>query len=363
MAVLTVDVATENVHYPLKIQKGLLLHHLADEIKGMYKNKKIAIVTDENVHGHYGATVTKQLLDAGFELEVIVLEPGEQTKSLANLQAIFSRLIAFGLSRSDLLIALGGGVIGDLAGFAAATYLRGINFVQIPTTLLAQVDSSVGGKVAIDLPEGKNLVGAFYHPKLVIIDPEVLNTLSDSTFNDGMAEVIKYGCIKDEAFFTQLKHYQTRAEVMAEIEGVIEVCCTIKRDLVQADEKDTSERMLLNFGHTVGHAIEAYYNYEKYTHGQAISIGMVAINRLTEAMGLSEAGSTQVIIDLLEQYALPTELAATADYEHILPLIKNDKKNIENALFVVVMDAIGKSRTMSAPADFFAPLLKGNETL
>lgn len=360
MAVLTVDVTSEDIHYPLKIEKGLL-NHLAEEIKSVYKNKKIAIVTDAHVQALYGERVVEQLEAAGYELTVIVLEPGEQSKSLENLQHIFSELIAFGLSRSDLMLALGGGVIGDLAGFAAASYLRGIAFVQIPTTLLAQVDSSVGGKVAIDLPEGKNLVGAFYHPKLVLIDPNVLETLSDSTFNDGMAEVIKYGCIHDHDFFEQLKQYQSRSEVMAEIESVIADCCTIKRDLVQSDERDTSERMLLNFGHTIGHAIEAYYRYEKYTHGQAISIGMVAMNRLTEALGISAEGSTEIIETILKQYALPTELAEAADYQKILPLIKNDKKNIENALFIVVLDAIGKSRTMAAPVDFFAPLLKGNE--
>lgn len=360
MTVLSVDVVSKDIHYPLKIEKGLL-NHLAEEINSVYKNKKIAIVTDENVQSLYGEHITTQLTDAGFEVTVIVLEPGEQTKSMENLQVIFSRLIAFGLSRSDLLIALGGGVIGDLAGFAAASYLRGIAFVQIPTTLLAQVDSSVGGKVAIDLPEGKNLVGAFYHPKLVIIDPDVLETLSDSTFNDGMAEVIKYGCIHDAAFFQQLKHYESRVDVMAEIERIVAECCTIKGDLVQSDERDISERMLLNFGHTIGHAIEAYYHYEKYTHGQAISIGMVAMNRLTEALGISEAGSTQAIEELLTHYALPTELAVAADYQKILPLIKNDKKNIENALFIVVLDAVGQSHTMAAPTDFFSPLLKGHE--
>lgn len=358
MAILTVDVTKEAVHYPLKIEKGLL-KELAREIKHIYKNKKIAIVTDENVQKLYGEEVADQLTKAGYELEMIVLNPGEQAKSMENLQVIFSRLIAFGLSRSDLMIALGGGVIGDLAGFAAASYLRGISFIQVPTTLLAQVDSSVGGKVAIDLPEGKNLVGAFYHPELVIIDPNVLTTLSDSTFNDGMAEVIKYGCIHDEQFFSRLKGYANREEVMAEIEEVIAICCTIKKDLVQADEKDTADRMLLNFGHTLGHAIEAYYHYETYTHGQAISIGMVAINQLTEAAGISEEGSTDKIKAILDQYQLPTELAVASDYQEILPLIKNDKKNIQNALQVVVLDAIGTSRTMAAGPDFFSPLLKG----
>ncbi len=358
MALLTVDVASEDIHYPLKIQKGLL-NHLANEIKEIYGNSKIAIITDQNVHHHYGEKVSKQLIDANFEVEMIVLTPGEQAKSMKNLQSLYSRFIQFGLSRSDLILALGGGVIGDLAGFAAASYLRGIPFVQIPTTLLAQVDSSVGGKVAIDLPEGKNLAGAFYHPKLVIIDPDVLETLSDSTFNDGMAEVIKYGLIADKAFFAQLQQYTQRAEVMDEIEEIIKICCEIKKDFVQADEKDTSQRMILNFGHTIGHAIEAYYNYGKYTHGQAISIGMAAMNQLTEQQGISPAGSTAIIETILKQYQLPTKLDIQTDYQDILSLIKNDKKNIQNTLHIVVLEAIGQARTMRASEDFFTPLLKG----
>lgn len=357
MAILKVDVPTEAISYPLKIERGLL-NYLAKEIKEVYKSKKIAIITDKNVDHYYGKEIMNQLIEADYKVERIVLEPGEQTKSMANLQTIFSRLIDFGLTRSDLIIALGGGVIGDLAGFAAASYLRGVSLIQIPTTLLAQVDSSVGGKVAIDLPEGKNLVGAFYHPKLVLIDPDVLNTLSDSTFNDGMAEVIKYGFIADETFYLQLEKYKNRKEVMIDIETIIEKSCQTKKELVQADEKDLSERMLLNYGHTIGHAIESYYDYEKYTHGEAISIGMVAMNQLTEDLKISEKGSTSKIINILKQYELPTELENKADYHHILPLIKNDKKNMNNALHVVVLDAIGRSKTMRVSEDLFYPLLK-----
>lgn len=358
MSVLKVAVPKQNIHYPLKIKKGLL-NELATEIKAIYKNKRIAVVTDQHVYHHYGEKIEQQLTDAGFEIKVIVLEAGEQTKSPESLLGLYSELIAFSLTRSDLLIALGGGVIGDLVGYAAATYLRGIPFIQIPTTLLAQVDSSVGGKVAIDLPEGKNLVGAFYHPVLVIIDPEVLESLPDRTFNDGMAEVIKYGCIQDVAFFKQLQAYPSRSAVMTDIEQIIETCCTMKRDLVEADEKDTGQRMLLNFGHTLGHAIETFYQYTQYTHGQAISIGMVAINRLTEAMGLSQQGSTEQIKSLLEHYQLPTHLEQAADYQAILPLIKQDKKNIHNNLFVVVLSEVGDANLVQADSRFFDPLLKG----
>lgn len=360
MTVLTVEVPNTTTHYPLKIEKGLMAH-VAEEIKNVYTNKKIVMITDTNVHQLYGAKLEQQLTDSGFEVKLLVLEAGEQTKSITSLMGIYSELTAFNLTRSDLLIALGGGVIGDLVGYAAATYLRGIAFVQIPTTLLAQVDSSVGGKVAIDLPEGKNLVGAFYHPILVLIDPNVLQTLTDSAFNDGMAEVIKYASIQNINFFHQLASYQSREAVMAEIEQVIEFCCSMKRDLVQADEKDTSERMLLNYGHTVGHAIEAFYHYKGYTHGQAISIGMVAINRLTEAAGISRKGSTALVKALLEQYHLPTELADPADYADILPLIKLDKKNIHNTLNVVVLNEVGAAKLLKTDSDFFGPLLKGHD--
>lgn len=360
MPVLTVEVPKAHVHYPLKIEKGILAR-LVEEIETVYANKRIAIVTDQNVQRLYGERVERLLSDAGYEVKMIVLEAGEQTKSLTNLSAVYSELIAFRMTRSDLLIAFGGGVIGDLAGYAAATYLRGIPFVQIPTTLLAQVDSSVGGKVAIDVPEGKNLVGAFYHPDLVLIDPDVLQTLEDSTFNDGMAEVIKYACIQDKRFFEQLRGYRSREEVMADIEAVIERCCAMKRDLVESDEKDTGERMLLNFGHTIGHAIEAFYHYEKYTHGQAISIGMVAMSRLTEAAGISRKGTTEEVKALLEQYHLPTRLEQPADYEKILPLIQQDKKNIRNTLYVVVLNEVGSAKRVEADASFFLPLMKGNE--
>lgn len=357
MAILKVDVQTEDISYPLKIERGLL-NNLAKEIKEVHKNKKIAIVTDKNVVHYYGKQIMDQLIDENYKVELIVLEPGEQTKSMENLERLFSHFIEFGLTRSDLIIALGGGVIGDLAGYASASYLRGIPFIQIPTTLLAQVDSSVGGKVAIDLPQGKNLVGAFYHPKLVLIDPDVLQTLPDSTFNDGMAEVIKYGFIADATFYSQLLQYKNRADVMADIEVIIEKSCQKKKELIQADEKDQSERMLLNFGHTIGHAIESYYNYEQYTHGQAIAIGMVAMNQLTEDLEISEKGSTAKIRNILNLYHLPTQLKKESDYQYILPLIKNDKKNIDNALHVVVLDAIGYSRTMNASMDLFSPLLK-----
>lgn len=361
MSVLNVKLPSQEVHYELNIEKGLL-SRVSSELSKIYTGPKIAIVTDETVYEYYGKSVTKQLEAAGFEVQCIVLPPGEQTKTFDSMPTIYSALAEFGLTRSDLIIALGGGVIGDITGFAASSYLRGISYVQIPTTLLAQVDSSVGGKVGVDLPEGKNLVGAFYHPALVLIDPLVLETLTDSAFADGMAEVIKYGCIKDLHLFNRLMELTSRVEVMQHIDWIIETCCTIKQKVVQADEKDRGERMVLNFGHTLGHAIEAYYHYEKYTHGQGVAIGMVAISRFAEAQQLTKTGTTDQLVALLQQHHLPTELAAPEDYPKLLPYIKKDKKNIDGSLTVIVLTDIGHAQQKQTTLSFFDSLNTGGTT-
>lgn len=361
MSDLTVAIPANEVNYDIKIETGLL-NRVGAEISAIFKGSKIAIVTDQTVFNYYGEKVIAELEQAGFEVHCIVLPPGEQTKAFHSLPDIYSQLVTLGLTRSDLLISLGGGVIGDISGFVASSFLRGVAFVQIPTTLLAQVDSSVGGKVGVDLPEGKNLVGAFYHPQLVLIDPLVLETLTDTSFADGMAEVIKYGCIKDEGLFNRLMTFSSRDEVMQQIDWVIETCCAIKRDVVQTDEKDRGERMLLNFGHTLGHAIEAYYHYEKYSHGQAISIGMAALSRIAEDQQLTQRGTTDKVTALLKQHRLPVELDSPADYSEILPYIKKDKKNIEGHLNVVVLNEIGRSRTIESDAHFFDSLTLGGAT-
>ena len=267
--------------YEIIIEKGIL-SNLAKEIKEVFNGNKIFVLTDKNVDKFYGDKVINELEAAGYDTKKLALEPGEETKAFFTLPKVYDELLNFKLTRSDLILTLGGGVIGDLGGFVASTYLRGVPFIQCPTTLLAQVDSSVGGKVGVDLDRGKNLVGSFYQPIKVIIDPNVLETLSDRVFNDGMAEVIKYGCIKDEEFFNKLLNYKDKEEVMNNIEYIIHNCCKIKKEVVEKDEKDTGERMLLNFGHTIGHAIEQYYKYSKYTHGEAVAIGMYEITKLVK---------------------------------------------------------------------------------
>ena len=346
---LVVDLGERS--YPIIIKKGLI-DEINLEIEKIYKGKKIFVLTDKNVEAHYGSRVKAGLVNAGYDVKLMSLEPGEETKAFTTLPLIYNELLDFKLTRSDLIITLGGGVIGDLGGFAASTFLRGVDFVQMPTSLLAQVDSSVGGKVAVDLERGKNLVGSFYHPKLVLIDPNVLETLSERFFIDGMAEVIKYGCIKDREFFYFLKSLKNKEEVMHSIEAIIHKCCFIKKCVVENDEKDTGERMLLNFGHTLGHAIETYYNFKKFTHGEAVAIGMYEISKLAENKGLTDKGVAEDVKEILVQYGLPFEVEIN-DNSAISDTIALDKKNIDNVLKVVLLKNIGESYLEKTNVEFF----------
>ena len=335
--------------YPIIIEKGLI-NRVSEEIRKVYKGKKIFIITDDNVNKYYGGKISEELKVSDFEVKLLSLKPGEETKNFNTLPIVYNELLDFNLTRSDLIIALGGGVIGDLAGFVASTYLRGVDFVQIPTSLLAQVDSSVGGKVAVDLDRGKNLVGSFYHPKCVLIDPEVLNTLEDRFFIDGMAEVIKYGCIKDKEFFDYLEKMENNKQLINNMEVVIHKCCDIKRQVVENDEKDKGERMLLNFGHTLGHAIEQYYNYTKYSHGEGVAIGMYVISKISEEKGLTKKGTSQRIKDILVKYNLPYEL--DVNIEETLEAINLDKKKLGNDLNIIILKEIGSSEIYKTTAEF-----------
>ena len=336
--------------YPIIIEKGLI-NRVSEEIRKVYKGKKIFIITDDNVNKYYGGKISGELKKNDFEVKLLALKPGEETKNFNTLPIVYNELLDFNLTRSDLIIALGGGVIGDLAGFVASTYLRGVDFVQIPTSLLAQVDSSVGGKVAVDLDRGKNLVGSFYHPKCVLIDPEVLNTLDNRFFIDGMAEVIKYGCIKDKQFFDYLEKMENNQQLINNMEVVIHKCCDIKRQVVENDEKDKGERMLLNFGHTLGHAIEQYYNYTKYSHGEGVAIGMYVISKISGGEGLTKKGTSQRIKDILVKYNLPYEL--DVNIEETLEAINLDKKKLGNDLNVIILKEIGNSEIYKTTAEFF----------
>lgn len=337
--------------YNILIEKGLL-SKLGEELKKIYFGEKIFIITDENVDKYYGDKVKDELDKAGYKTRKMVLTPGEENKSFSTLPSIYNELLDFKLTRKELIITLGGGVIGDLGGFAASTFLRGVSFVQIPTSLLAQVDSSVGGKVAVDLEKGKNLVGSFYQPKAVFIDPDVLNTLPEKFYKDGMAEVIKYGCIKDRDFFYMLKSLKSREEVMNNIEDILYKCCYIKKSVVERDEKDLGERMLLNFGHTLGHAIEKYYNFTGYSHGEAVAIGMYNISLKSEDEGITEKSVSEEIKEILINYDLPYEVDIK-DNNKIIDTISLDKKNIGNVLKVILLKSIGESIIYDTTSDFF----------
>ena len=286
-----------------------------------------------------------------YECHSLVLPHGEPTKSFQTLPQIDSAMLDARLTRSDLVIALGGGVIGDLAGFAASSFLRGVRLVQIPTSLLAQVDSSVGGKVAVDLPQGKNLVGAFFHPKAVIIDPDVLNTLPQHFISDGMGEVIKYGCIKDKALFDTLVRHTSFEDLKPELTRIIARCVDIKRIVVEHDQFDTGERMLLNFGHTLAHTIEQYYNYERESHGEAVGIGMYQITRLAEEKGLTTTGCADAIKKALDIYWLPDH--CDLPMSSLTDAIALDKKNLNNHLNLVLLHTIGDSYVRPDSLAFF----------
>lgn len=328
--------------YEILIERGLIKNAGA-LIKNVTTAAKVFVITDTNVGKLYADTVISSLKENGFDADLFVYEAGEKSKNLNTISQMYSRMADFNMSRKDIVVALGGGVCGDMAGFAAATYMRGINFVQIPTSLLAQVDSSVGGKTGVDIAQGKNLVGAFHQPILVIIDPDTLKTLPEYYINDGMAEVIKYGCIKDSGLFKTLED----ENALDIIDDVIERCVSIKRDVVNRDEKEAGERMLLNFGHTLGHSLEKIYNFDGLSHGQAVAIGMVMITRASEKAGLTEKGSLERIVDLCKKYNLP--VSDTADIKEIAKYCASDKKASSAGVNLVLLKKIGESFIRKTP--------------
>ena len=304
---------------------------------------RAVIISDDIVASLYSERLIASLECAGYTPEMIVIPHGEDSKSAENYIKILNFLSDLRLSRSDCLFALGGGVVGDLTGFVAATYLRGIEFIQIPTTLLSMVDSSVGGKTAINLDAGKNLVGAFYQPSLVICDYSTLETLSDEIFADGCAEVIKYGIINDAELFGKLKN-----PIMPQIEDVIENCVRNKRDIVNEDERDTGVRQLLNLGHTVGHAIEKCSSFD-ITHGSAVAIGTVLITRAAVKLGYCAEDDLCEIISLFKQYNLPTE--CPFDAKELAAVASADKKRTGATINLVIPFGIGDCRLLPTPVE------------
>ena len=334
MKTVTVNASKQ---YDIKIGPGLL-STLGQEAKKLGKARKIAVISETNVYPLYGTATEKSLADAGFEVDSLVFPAGEESKSPVTYLEILNFLAENKLTRTDLIVALGGGVVGDLAGFAAATYLRGIRFIQIPTTLLAAVDSSVGGKTAIDLPSGKNLVGAFWQPSLVLCDTDTLNTLPHDIFIDGCAEVIKYGILYDEPFFSYLE--STGPEF--DREAVIARCVEMKRDVVMEDEFDTGARMKLNLGHTIGHSVEASSHFT-LSHGKSVAIGMAIVSRA------SKCPDNDRIIGILKQFGLPTTTTAGADT--LLRYALSDKKRSGGTVNLIIPNRIGDCSIVPTPVE------------
>ena len=330
--------------YSILIGEGLL-PRLGAECNHLGLGRNCAIISDVNVAPAFGQAASRSLAKAGFEPFLITVPAGETAKSLKNVQACYDQLAARRLERRSFIVALGGGVVGDLAGFVAATYLRGIPFIQVPTTLLAQVDSSVGGKVGVNLKAGKNLVGAFYQPRLVVCDLDVLKSLPARQFRSGLAEVIKYGIIYDAALFKRLE--QDLAKVLKQAEGtlaeVVAWCCEIKAKVVGRDETEGGLRAILNFGHTVGHAIEAISGYGAYLHGEAISIGQVVAARLSEMqLGLPRQEADR-IASLFARAGLPTSIALKPkQLVRLFEAMRLDKKVSGGELNFVLAERIGK---------------------
>lgn len=337
--ILTVDLPGRA--YDIEIERGLL-DKVGERCKAVLpRAKALFVVTDSTVGPLYAQRVLDSLEKAGFTAVLHTVPAGEESKCVERLQELWEAMMAARLTRTDAVVALGGGVVGDLAGFAAATLLRGVDLIQIPTTLLAQVDSSVGGKVAIDLQAGKNLAGAFWQPRGVLIDPNCLDTLPDRVFSDGMAEVIKYGCIRDRAFFDLLDRCGGRTGVMDHIEDVIHTCCDIKRKVVLTDERDTGERMVLNFGHTIGHAFELAGNYETWSHGQGVAAGMNWAAQIGFGLGVTPEEAILPVQDILKKYGLPLDIPCPWDV--MTHAVLRDKKNLEGRINLILMESLGRA--------------------
>jgi 3-dehydroquinate synthase len=340
----TVDVPLGNRSYKIEVARQLL-PKLGAYCQTLGVGQRCAIISDSNVAKRYGKTAAESLANAGFASVPITIPPGEKSKSLRFVSECYDQLAAHRLERKSFIVALGGGVVGDLAGFVAATYLRGLPFVQIPTTLLAQVDSSVGGKVGVNLPAGKNLVGAFYQPRLVLCDLSTLDSLPEREFRAGLAEVIKYGIIYDAKLFKMLekdleKLLRREPKTLA---GVVSRCCEIKADVVGQDETESGLRAILNFGHTIGHGLEAISRYGKYLHGEAISIGQVAAARLSsKLLGLPQIDAER-IKTLFERSGLPVSVRLTRTQRAALfDAMRLDKKVSAGEVKFVLAREIGK---------------------
>jgi len=331
----------ENSYY-IHLGAGIL-PKLGETLATHPVNKQVLVITNPTVNKLYGEVVAESLQRAGFQVRVEEVPDGEAYKSLQTAEQLYQAALQHKINRKSSIVALGGGVIGDLAGFVAATYMRGVNFIQVPTTLLAQVDSSVGGKVAVNHPLEKNLIGAFYQPKLVFTDINTLHTLPERELKAGLAEVVKYGVIWEEDFFSYLEENLDYIKSLHPeiIKYIVHKSCLIKGEVVEKDEKEEDLRAILNYGHTIGHAVESLTNYTAYKHGEGVAMGMVSAANLSQAMGLLKQEDSKRIQGLLEAIGLPVNLPAL-DLEEIIAALAHDKKVVSDKLRFVLPTEIGR---------------------
>ncbi len=341
----TITVPLPNSPYQVEISPGGL-NKLGESLLPLKLGKKVLLVSSPEIFAHYGEIAVKSLQKANFEVIPHLIPAGESYKTLESISSLYDTALEHYLERSSTLLALGGGVIGDMTGFAAATWLRGINFIQVPTTLLAMVDASIGGKTGVNHPKGKNLIGSFYQPRLVLIDPLVLKTLPVREFRAGMAEVIKYGIIWDAELFERLEQ-ATAIDDFATcspelLQFILTRSCQAKVDVVSQDEKEAGIRAILNYGHTIGHAVESLTGYTLLNHGEAVAIGMIAAGRLASQLSLWSLAEEALQKLLIEKAGLPTAIPSQLNLKDILEALKSDKKVKAGKIRFILPKQIGE---------------------
>lgn len=330
--------------YPILVGAGALAKVGAELVKRRV-GRKVVLVSDAAITTLHGKPVMESLRDAGFDTIPVSIPEGEQAKRLETASDLWNRLLDAGCDRTSTVVALGGGAVGDLAGFVAATYMRGMNFVQMPTTLLAQVDASIGGKTAIDHPRGKNLIGAFHQPRIVVVDPVTLTTLPDREFRSGMAEVIKHGIVLDADYFRDLEADipSLLARDLATLERVVAGSCRLKAQVVERDEREAELRWVLNYGHTIGHALEAATGFRRWAHGEAVSLGIAAESRLAQRLGIASVQTAERQLHLLNAVGLPVK-GHEVEPATVMEALTRDKKSRDGQVSFVFAPEIGSFR-------------------
>ena len=339
----TISVPLQSRSYPIWIDNGIL-KTLPELLQPMNQGQVWVIFSQEGIFSQHGHTIEDALQSRGFKTTYIQMPEGEEAKSLTSMAKAFSHILAAGCDRSSTFLALGGGVVGDVIGFLAATFMRGVDYIQIPTTLLAMVDSSIGGKTGINLPEGKNLVGAFWQPKAVVIDPEILETLPERELTSAMGEVIKYGAILDRELFDMVSNNMDdllTANNSSLLLEVIICCAKLKADVVAADEREGNKRRILNFGHTIGHALETHFGFDIIRHGEAIAYGMIAAGKLSIEHSKFMSENYKTLKNTIQKLPLPA--LPKYDTEEIMKIMQNDKKVQARSLHFILLEDIGNA--------------------